>query len=167
MLVHQRTKDRKISLALLANLAILLQGCVTSQVPLLDDSSPIADPAFTGHYEYVDPQQKTSKIDVFLKDNLYLLVEGGKLKAIVTLHAWDAQAGVQIAQLRNVGKREYGYFLIRRTNEGAELNLIPCKGDFSCTVTKIHDLSNLTAGPLQDFKGREYLQAIKLGELNE
>lgn len=161
---RQQARVRRTSiLGRTALIAVLLQGCVTSQIPLLNDSLAIADSSLTGHYHYVDAQQKPADVDVFLKDKRYLIAVAGKLKYIATLRVWDtASNSAYLAQVREAGKPQYSYVLIQRTKHGADLNFLHCP-TAECYVTNFHDLSNLAH--VEDSDPSDHLAATKTGDL--
>src|ERR1700756_4250921 len=95
----------------------VLQGCVTSQLPLLDENAAVADPLFAGHYTYT--YSTTGTVDVYLKGKQFLVAENGKLRYIAVVNPWDAAKKTFIGQAREIGKAEYSYFLILQTDHGA------------------------------------------------
>ena len=152
--------------------AAALQGCVTSQFPLFDTNSAIADLAFTGHYIVTGIQEKPFEVDVYLNGNTYLITQNAKLAFIGTLH--KSPSAVYLAQLRTatVGRKDnklsfsgYTYFLVRKSGTGAELNFIPCTGD--CGLTDVKDLYNFVSDAIDDFRGAEFVTAKKTAELGK
>ena len=135
--------------------ALFLQGCVTSQVPLLDEGAAVVEASFAGHYTYAHPT--ATNVDVYLKGKEFLIVENGKLRFISILNQWDTSTKTFIGQAREVGKRDYVYFLIQQTEKGTELNFFSCP--FNCQATNMHDLSSMTS-----YDG-EHLTATKVGDL--
>jgi hypothetical protein len=164
--LHLRNSELIALSALLS--AILLQGCVTSQFPLLESKTAVADRSLIGSYITLMPHaDKPSISTVYLRGTQYLLSQDGKLGMIVTLH--NSSAGVYLAQGRwtkvhdESGKAipsRYTYFLVRKTATGAELNTLPCSSD--CRPTNMTELSNLIALATQDFHGKELLTATKI-----
>lgn len=144
-------------------IAAALQGCVSSQVPLLDESTAIADPSFTGRYRISGVDKLPSEMNVFLKDKKYVLVVDPKHFFVATLHRRPDD--IYLVQMRATGvSSEYNYFLLRKSPSGFELNLIPC--DANCN--SIHDLDGLNAmadNAASHFNEKGFAQAEKLAEL--
>ncbi len=114
----------------------------------------MVDVSLTGHYTYMHPT--STNVDVYLKGKQFLIAENGKLRFIATLNQWDASKRTFIGQAREAGKRDYVYFLIGRTEDGAVLNFFSCP--YNCQVTNVRDLSNMTS-----YDG-ERLTATKIGD---
>jgi hypothetical protein len=148
---------------------LLLQGCITSQFPLLDDKSTIVDSSLTGSYIVVASDNKPLHYSVYLHRQKYFLLLDGKLWMIGTLHNWtagmylaQARPPVQTDQAGSTISSPYLYFLVRKTDGGAELNDIPCSTE--CLATNLPDLSNLIAAAMQDFHGKGFATAKTIDE---
>jgi hypothetical protein len=154
---------RMLSVIIILISAFLLQACVDSQLPLLDETAAVVDPSMTGHYTYTYSKtgiasiDQTGNVDVYQKGKQFLVVQNGKLRFIVTVNQWDTAKKTFIGQAREVGQAQYVYFSIRKTDKGAELNFFSCTTN--CRVTNFHDLSNMT------FSEEARLIATKTGDL--
>lgn len=160
---------------------IPLQGCVTSQLPLLDEKSSIVDKSLTGHYVLTfrdngntESDQKPSAYDVYLKGNKYLFVQNGTLTFIGTLHANGT--GGHLVQLREVtrpGKvgflgASYSYIIVKNATASVEINSMRCEGvNYPCTVK---DLAALLAAAIFSENNpdeRQLATATKITELGQ
>lgn len=155
----------------LSTSAMSLQGCITSQFPLLDDKSAIADPYFAGRYHVVGID-KSFDVEVYLRGTKYLLVQEGKFAYLGTVHNW--RSGAYLTQLRPTseiqgkdakGPSNYVYFLLRKSSSGAEMNFIPCTGD--CDLKDVNDLSNFADDTKDNFTGSEFVTARKTADLGQ
>lgn len=142
---------------------MLLQGCVLSRMPLLDDKTAIIDPLLTGHYRLSGLDKLPSELDIYIKENRYVLVASPKDIFIATFH--PLQDGVYIAQLRKLGANSrYIYFLIRKSDSGLELNFIPC--DASCDpIDNLESLNTMATNAVSHFDEKEFAKAEKISEL--
>jgi hypothetical protein len=143
---------------------LLLQGCVFSQVPLLEDKTAIIEPSFTGHYRLSELEKLPRDWDIYIKENRYILIPNPKDIFVATLHSFDD--GVYIAQSRKIGDNSrYLYFLVRKAeNLGLEINFIPC--DAGCSpIESIESLNTMAANAVSHFNEQEFAKAEKTSEL--
>jgi hypothetical protein len=134
-----------------------LQGCVTSQFPLLDDKTVIVDGSLSGRYTLpTSPDQQRAEYDIYLKAKEYLLAQNGKLTYIATLHQWHANT--YLAQLRSPAKTTsaghpspspYVYMIVKKTESGLDLNLIGCTINDPCKVDSVQELFSLATAAEQ------------------
>jgi hypothetical protein len=123
--------------------AVLLQGCIVSDFPLLSDETAVVDPFLTGQYDVVGLDKDTFKFDVYLRKRKYLLAHGS-MAYIGTVHSWSN--GKYIAQIRELGKTYYAYFVFNKTRDGVELSAIACPTAGSvCTARDVQELTRLMA----------------------
>ena len=149
-------------------LAIALEGCVSSQFPLLGNDTLVVDDSLIGRYQLAtSSSQKPSRFDVFLKGNTYLLVEGSKLAYIGTLHDWHP--GTYLAQLRNfsnhgsaAASNTYTYMLVTKTGTGIRLNRIPCATTDPCQVNSVDQLNDLATAAEQHPQAAQVATAIEI-----
>jgi hypothetical protein len=102
-------------------------------------------------------------LNIFLRDNKYVLVGGPKEIYVATLHR--RQDDTYLGQLRAIGfSSRYVHFLARRSNSGFELNFIPC--DAGCNpINDLEGLNDMAADAVSHFKEKEFAEAEKIAEL--
>lgn len=151
-----------------------LQGCVDSQFPLLDNKTIVVDDSLTGHYVVTDSSKKTEAYDVYLKGEAYIFAQESKITFIATLHRW--QADVYLAQMRSPANltdvahpspSRYSYMIVKKTDQGVDLNLIQCQTTDDCDVTTPEQLDKLAANAEHNPRGNQLATATKAGELGD
>lgn len=153
----------RLQLLCLLLIAVALPGCVLSQVPLLEDKTAIIDPSLTGHYRLSGVDKLPLELDVYLKENRYVVVAAPKDIFIMTLH--PLQDSTYLAQLRKTGgNSRYIYFLSRKSDSGLEINFIPC--DAGCEpIGDLESLNTMAANGASHFDEQKSAKAEKIAEL--
>lgn len=100
----------------------VLPGCIYASERLLDHRRGVADPYFVGKFEFTNRDGTNKRIQIYLKDNQYLVeAEPGLL--LVSLHS--LKGDILVAQQWNPRLSRnfppYTYYLIRKSAEGFEL----------------------------------------------
>jgi hypothetical protein len=144
-------------------LAAALSGCISSNLPLFPRAAGLIDQEIAGAYTVQGFLTKTPEdFDVFAKGNEYLIVAQGKLAFVATIHQWNNET--RIMQIRPVGKTEYFYNLLRRTETGFQLNAIPCQDPHQwvgCTIKNRDELDQWARAAESNFNGPELQTATR------
>jgi hypothetical protein len=150
-----------------------MQGCVTSQFPLLDKNALVADNSLAGHYVLRDASDKQQEFNLYVKGKMYLIARDSELAYIATIHTW--QGDTFIAQLRMPAETTnakstpspFFYMLVTKTDNGLNLNLIGCESGGDCSISTIDELSKLAAAAQQHPQDSQLATATKTTELNQ